>query len=118
MTRLLKTPGSPAPSATMHGAEFYGLVRDGATFRLTRPADLRDGDMVLFNYPDGLGSGIHVEEDARGLCAHIQFHPSMSLRIGLEPLADGEYAFRPDAHHMQMIPALADSGAGVSINRA
>jgi len=118
MARLLKTPGSVGKPAMLRVADFDGLVRDGATFQLKAPAgELHDGDMLMFNYPDGLGAGINVEEDKDGLCTYIAFEPMFNFQIGLEKVADGQYAFRPQPQHIQIIPALAATGAGVPINR-
>lgn len=117
MARLLKTPGSSEPRARMLFADFDCLVRDGATFQLNGSwTELHDGDMVMFSYPNGVGPGINVEEDERGLCAHITVEPLMSFRIGLEKVADAKYAFRPDKHHTKILPALAEGGAGVQIS--
>lgn len=113
MARLLGTPGSNGGHANLLIAEFDGFVRHGATFQLKHPSsELRDGDMVMFNYPDGIGAGINVEEDERGLCAHINFEPMVSFRIGLSNLGNGLYAFCPEPHHVELRPDLGPSGTG------
>jgi hypothetical protein len=97
-------------------ADFDGFVRDGATFQLKDCwTDLDDGDIVMFNYPDGAGAGINVEEDDRGLCAHIAFEPLLSFRIGLKSLGNGTYAFHPAPHHIELRPSLGPTGKGEKI---
>lgn len=115
--RILKTPGSRG-AARMMVADFDGYVRDGATFKVVGSHPLlHDGDLLAFNYPEGLAAGISVSEDAQGLHSLIGFGPSTFLRIGLEPLGDGEYAFRPATHHMELWPELAADGQGARISR-
>lgn len=116
MGRILKTPGSIG-AARMMVAEFDGYVRDGATFKvLGSQTSLRNGDLLAFNYPEGLAAGISISEDAQGLHSLIGFGPSTFLRIGLEPLGGGEFAFRPAAHHMELWPELAAGGEGARIS--
>jgi hypothetical protein len=113
--RILKTPGSIG-AARMMVAEFDGYVRDGVTFKvLGSHTSLRDGDLLAFNYPEGLAAGISISEDAQGLHSIVGFGPSRFLRIGLEPLGGGTYAFRPAAHHMELWPELRAGGAGAQI---
>lgn len=116
MGRLLKKAGGQGGHARMLVAQFDGVVRDGATFQLTgQPSELHDEDMVLFSCSDGSTSGINVEEDANGLCAHIRFEPAVSFRIGLDKLGNGVYAFRPAPHHIELRPQLGPQGAGEKI---
>lgn len=116
MGRILKTPGSPG-AARMMVADFDGYVRDGATFKvLGSHTSLEDGDLLAFNYPEGLAAGINVSEDAQGLHSIMNFGHSRFLRIGLEPLGDGTYAFRPAPHHMELWPELAADGQGAKIS--
>ncbi len=112
MGRILKRAGSPG-HARMMVADFDGLVRDGATFKLRGSStELADGDLVAFNYPEGIGAGLTVEEDEEGLHSLVRFGPAISLRIGLEALGGGSYAFRPASHHIQLWPELGESGTG------
>lgn len=106
---------SPSP-ARMLVADFDGQLRDGATFQLSRShLELRDGDMIIFNYPNGPTTGINVESDADGLHSIIQLTPWAALRIGLEARGDGVYAFRPAPHHFEILPALDAAGLGVRL---
>lgn len=97
-------------------AKFDGFVREGASFDLAGAyGELHDGDMVFFVSPDGTGSGLNVSSDDEGLHSLITFSPWLHLRIGLEPLGNGTYAFRPAAHHIETWPALGCNGQGLKI---
>jgi hypothetical protein len=116
MARVLKTVGANHKHARLLCADFNGLVRDGAIFQLKgQPSELRDGDMVMFNHADEVATGINVEEDEKGLCAHISFEPMVSFRVGLENLGEGAYAFRPASHHIELRPSLGPAGKGEKI---
>ena len=113
MARMLKTPGSNGGHAQIKAAEFDGILRDGATFKID--SVIADGDMILFKGPNGISSGINLGSDHQGLHALINIH-NMMLRIGIEQIAPGMYAFRPAPQHIILIPALAENGEGVPIN--
>jgi hypothetical protein len=116
MARLLKTRGSPGASRLLV-AEFDGLVKDGATFRLRGPhVALRDGDLIAFKYPDELAAGITVSEDSEGLHSLVNFGSGAFLRIGLEALGERGYALQPAAHHIELWPELTSHGTGIKIH--
>lgn len=115
MGRFLKTRGWPG-AARMLIAGFDGFVRDGATFELRgSQRSVNDGDLIAFDYPDGLAAGISVAEDDDGLYSLVSLGPHRSLRIGLEALGPGIYAFRPARRHVEMWPELSAKGAGAKI---
>jgi hypothetical protein len=113
MARLLETCGSEG-MARLLTADFDGPIRDGAELKL-RGSDriLRDGDMIIFKGFDEQIS-VGIDADAQGLHSFLQVRPWAHLRIGLEPLGDGAYAFRPETQHLEMFPELRSSGAGVT----
>lgn len=115
MARLLKVRGSEG-AARLLGADFDGLLRNGAKLKL-RGADrmLHDGDIILFKSADGdVSPGINVGLDAEGLHSFLWIRPWAHLRIGLQALGDGVYAFRPERQHMEMFPELRADGAGAT----
>ena len=97
MGRLLKPLGSDGPHGRITTAEFDGILRDGATFSAE---EVRGGDMILFKGPNGISSGINVSSDEEGLHSMIDVTGKI-LRIGIEHVGNGVYAFRPTSSRLR-----------------
>ena len=117
MTRVLRPTGTNGPAARLVGADFCGRLREGADFHLRGSyTALESGDLVIFFRPGGVTPGITVDEDETGLYASIQVGPAVTLRVGLEALGSGSYAFRFGDHHQALWPQLTQDGVGVEIS--